>query len=70
MEQANEMMLLSSKCRSETLKNHHPPSSFEDVVKMLGDSSHPEQKVFRDQPNDYVKTIAVGKLIINHTSRI
>ncbi|XP_044749400.1 uncharacterized protein LOC123310085 [Coccinella septempunctata] len=60
LDQANEMMLLSSKCRSETLKNYHPPSSFEDVVKMLGDTSHPEQKVFRDQPNDYVKTIAVG----------
>ncbi|XP_045465203.1 uncharacterized protein LOC123674268 [Harmonia axyridis] len=58
--QANPLMLLSSKCRSETFKNHHPPSTFEDVVEMLSDTSHPEQKVFRDQPNDYVKTIAVG----------
>ncbi|KAL3285330.1 hypothetical protein HHI36_019439 [Cryptolaemus montrouzieri] len=60
LEQGNEMMLVSSKERYKTLKNYIPPSTKEDVITMLGDTSHPEQKVFRTQQNDYVQTIAVG----------
>ncbi|KAK9882075.1 hypothetical protein WA026_018921 [Henosepilachna vigintioctopunctata] len=59
VEQGNEDMLQSSRGRTVTFKKYITPSSKQDVINMLGDTSHPEHRVFRTQP-DYVQTIAVG----------
>ncbi|CAG9861878.1 unnamed protein product, partial [Phyllotreta striolata] len=61
IEETNEEMSKSSVNRMATFKNNYSePKSKKDVVKMLSDHSNDKYPVFRDGPDDFVKTVAVG----------
>lgn len=65
IEEANELMLMSSEARMSTLKGRNEPKCKDDVIAMLSDQTHDKFRVFQEfGPDDVVKTIAVGKFPI------
>ncbi|CAH1112797.1 unnamed protein product [Psylliodes chrysocephalus] len=61
IEETNAEMQKSSINRMATFKNNYSaPKSKNDVIKMLSDHSNVAYPVFRDIPDDFVKTVAVG----------
>lgn len=56
------LIIDSSLARMDAFQTFAAPKSKEDVIKMLGDQSHNEHKVFRDVPGkeEFLKTICVG----------
>lgn len=52
--------LKATKARYATLMKFPEPQTKEDVINMLGDTSHDEFYVFRCQPEAAIKTICVG----------
>lgn len=51
----------SSEWRLTTIRSHPPPQSKRDVADILSDTSGAEFRVFQDQPDAIIKTIAAGK---------
>lgn len=60
IEEQQHYYMNATKTRYETLKKFPEPQGKEDVVNMLGDTSHDEFYVFRCQPTAATKTICVG----------
>lgn len=60
IEEPQHYYMNATKTRYETLKKFPEPQSKEDVINMLGDTSHDEFYVFRCQPTAATKTICVG----------
>lgn len=56
------LIIDSSHARMDVFQSFSAPKTKEDVIKMLGDQSHKEHKVFRDEPgaDEFLKTICVG----------
>jgi hypothetical protein len=62
VEEVGGMIVSSSDARHEVASKLPGPFSIHQVIDFLGDQSHPEFTVFRESgPDDYVKTVAVGK---------
>lgn len=52
----------SSTHRMEAIQKHGPPKNSQDVINILSDQTDNEYRVFQEfGPQDYVKTIAVGR---------
>jgi hypothetical protein len=60
IEEQAHFYLNATKARYATLSKFKEPQSKEDVLNMLGDTSHEEFYVFRCQPTAATKTICVG----------
>ncbi|PSN31332.1 hypothetical protein C0J52_24052 [Blattella germanica] len=57
----------SSDARHKTMACYPEPKTRKDVINMLGDHSNKKQPIFRDMgDDDFVKTVAVGKLICSN----
>lgn len=56
----DDFYMRGTKARLETLKKFKEPTTKQDVIDMLGDTSHAEHFVFRCQPTLATKTICVG----------
>lgn len=55
----------SSDARYATYESQKETTTLNDVIRLLGDQSHPEHTVFREAgDDDYVKTVTVGEYII------
>ena len=53
----------SSDARYATYESQKDTTTLHDVVRLLGDQSHPEHTIFREAgDDDYVKTVTVGEL--------
>ncbi|KAG5888617.1 hypothetical protein JTB14_022633 [Gonioctena quinquepunctata] len=63
-DEVNQEMSQSSISRMATFKSYPSPQNKQDVINMLSDHSNTNYPVFRDNPGDFVKTIAVGKYLI------
>ncbi|KAJ1523424.1 hypothetical protein ONE63_001286 [Megalurothrips usitatus] len=51
----------SSDARHATQESQPAPTTMQDVVRLLGDQSHPEHTIFREAgDDDFVKTVTVG----------
>lgn len=62
MEEVGGAIVDSSNDRMTTFtKAFDPPKSREDVIQMLGDTSSKGHRVFRDEPDAFIKTICVGE---------
>lgn len=63
--------MTSSDCRHAVMNTFLHPSSRGDVINMLGDQSDKEYPIFRESgDDDYVKTVAVGKVPIKSSDCI
>ncbi len=60
VEEPGENYLDASKARYKTLTSFKEPQTKQDVLNMLGDTSHEQFYVFRCQPEAPAKTICVG----------
>lgn len=60
IEEQQHYYMNATKTRYETLSKFPEPQTKEDVLNMLGDTSHDEFYVFRCQPTAATKTICVG----------
>lgn len=55
--------MTSSDHRHATMKRFAQPASRKDVITILGDQSDKEYSIFQESgDDDYVKTVAVGKM--------
>lgn len=64
IEEVGGLIVDSSNDRMATFtKSFDPPKSRKDVIEMLGDTSSKGHRVFRDEPDAFIKTICVGKSI-------
>lgn len=61
IDEVNEEMSRSSICRMATFNKFKPPKSKQDIINMLSDTSNCDYPVFRDAPDDPVRTLAVGR---------
>lgn len=60
IEEQEHYYLNATKARYQTLLKFNEPNTKEDIINMLGDTSHDEFYVFRCQPTAATKTICVG----------
>lgn len=67
IEEANKNMTESSIARMQVFGKYKLPKTEQDLKNMLSDRTHDKHRVFRDQRDDFVKTICVG--IFNITER-
>ncbi|XP_026276957.1 uncharacterized protein LOC113205509 isoform X2 [Frankliniella occidentalis] len=55
------MIVSSSDARHATMEAQPDPFTLQDVIRVMGDQSHPEHNIFREAgDDDFVKTVAVG----------
>lgn len=56
----------NSNKRMEVLEKSGAPKDKLDAINLLGDQSNPKHNIFQESgPDDYVKTVAVGKCMHN-----
>lgn len=65
IDEVNEEMSKSSISRMAAFNKFKPPKSKQDMINMLSDTSDCDYPVFRDAPDDPVRTLAVGKFTLN-----
>jgi hypothetical protein len=57
------LIIDSSIHRMQAINRHSPPKTREEVIEILSDQTDDDFRVYQDiRPDDYVKTIATGKL--------
>lgn len=62
LEEHEGVITESSVCRMNTFNTFPVPKTKSDVINMLGDQSSNQFRVFQEfGPDDFVKTVAVGK---------